>query len=458
MANNPSLNKFHWQSYTKGENAEVLIAGAQAYTAQTTYPNFQANAADGEVGVFDATTLAVLAANGKLANPANLAVATSATGGSITANTYFYVVTAVNSAGQTLASNEVSITTTGATSSNTLTWSPVAGATSYNVWRGTATGAEGNFQTTSATNFVDTSAGGGTAGTLPTTNTATSATAPALVAGQKFFVAQRRDNYCKTTTAIQYDANRTRRIPYLAPVLQQSTIVIDTSLYTFASGDDIEIALIETTTGNEPWPTWAYDVVLGTVVGGVAQSSLDIGLQTIVNRINNVNDLVHRDDVLLGQTPFNASISNSGTVYTITITAGFFGENFRIATRGPILGLAVTTTTVPFVLGSGFYAHVLQLEKEGWVFEGVTTNYPGEGVTPADFGYPSSYVVNGLTYNIYALDPVRRVMEPNAINERVHYPHLYIICPVPVGANAAARAASSPDYTIGTILGFTLAA
>lgn len=455
---NPSLSKYRWQSYTKGENAEVLIAGAQAYTAQASYPLFQANAADGEVGIFDANTMAALAANGVLGNPTGLVGSTATTGGSIPANTYFYTIVGINANGHTLPGNEISITTTGATSTNTLSWNPLPGAVSYQIWRGTAAGAEANFQTSVTNSFTDTSAGGGTSGTLPTTNTATTGVGQALVAGQKYFIAQRRDNYCKTTTAILYDSTRTRRIPYAAPVKQVTTIAIDTSLYTYAAGDDIEVALIETTPGNEPWPTWAYDCVTGTVVGGTAISTLALALQAIVNRINNVADLVHRDDVLLGQTPFTASLSNSGSVYTITVTAGFFGEHFKVATRGPISGLAVVTTTTPFVLGSGFYDHVLALEKEGWIFEGVTTNYPGEGVTPADFGYPTSYVVNGLTYNIYAIDPRRVSAEPNAVNERVHYPHLYIITPVPVGANAAARAASSPDYTIGTILGFTLTA
>src|SRR5256885_1533081 len=127
---NASLSKYRWQSYTKGENAEVLIAGVQAYTAQPDYKGFQATAADVEVGIFE----------------------------------------------------------------------------------------------TSVTNsFTDTSAAGGTSGTLPTTNTATIGVAQALIAGQKYFVAQRRDSRCKTTTAIIYDSSRTRRVPYAAPVKQITT-------------------------------------------------------------------------------------------------------------------------------------------------------------------------------------------------------------------------------------------
>src|SRR5215469_362250 len=45
---------------------------------------------------------------------------TSATGGTLAAGTYHYVVTALNASGETTVSNEVAVTTTGTTSSNTV--------------------------------------------------------------------------------------------------------------------------------------------------------------------------------------------------------------------------------------------------------------------------------------------------------------------------------------------------
>src|SRR5262249_57764285 len=68
--------------------------------------------------------------------------------------TYYYQVSAVNGSGQSAKSAEVSATPqappaapTGLTASPgdakvTLTWNTVTGATSYNVYRGTATGSE----------------------------------------------------------------------------------------------------------------------------------------------------------------------------------------------------------------------------------------------------------------------------------------------------------------------------
>lgn len=91
------------------------------------------------------------------------ALATSTTGGTLAAATYFYKVTAILPGGETLASNERSIVTTGTTSSNTVSWVAMPGALGYNVYRGTSTGGENLYYGVSGgstTSFLDT----GTAG------------------------------------------------------------------------------------------------------------------------------------------------------------------------------------------------------------------------------------------------------------------------------------------------------
>lgn len=76
------------------------------------------------------------------AAPTISSITTSTTGGSISAGTYYYVVTAVGTDGESLSSNEVSITTTGSTSTVTLSWSAPSGAISYNLYRSTTSGGE----------------------------------------------------------------------------------------------------------------------------------------------------------------------------------------------------------------------------------------------------------------------------------------------------------------------------
>lgn len=96
---------------------------------------------------------------------------TSTTGGTFAAGTYYWKVTAKNSAGETLASNEVTATTTGSTSSQPLSWTAPAGATSYNVYRGTAAGAENTLvANVITTSYTDTGTAGTTA-VVPTAST-----------------------------------------------------------------------------------------------------------------------------------------------------------------------------------------------------------------------------------------------------------------------------------------------
>lgn len=129
----------------------------------------------------DATVTNFIAYNPTVPNITLLSVpslnnaTTVTTGGTLAAGTYYYVITATNAAGETTKSNEVSIVTTGTTSTNTVTWTAVTGATGYKIYRGTASGQEGVFYSVGAvTTFSDTGAAN-TAGTPPTTNTTGSA-------------------------------------------------------------------------------------------------------------------------------------------------------------------------------------------------------------------------------------------------------------------------------------------
>src|SRR3546814_12339739 len=76
------------------------------------------------------------------AMPVNAGFATATTRGTIAAGTHFYRVSGLDGAGgETLASAETSQVTTGATSTVTVNWTKVTGATGYKVY-GRATGAE----------------------------------------------------------------------------------------------------------------------------------------------------------------------------------------------------------------------------------------------------------------------------------------------------------------------------
>ncbi len=84
---------------------------------------------------------AIAVAQSKVAPPVLSPVTTSPDGGNIPAGTYYYAVTAVLPTGETIASNvQATPALMGATNSVTLTWSAVAGATAYKVYRSTTAG------------------------------------------------------------------------------------------------------------------------------------------------------------------------------------------------------------------------------------------------------------------------------------------------------------------------------
>lgn len=81
-------------------------------------------------------------------------------GGSFAAGTYFWVLTAVSSAGETIASNEVT-SAVGLNGSAVFTWTTVPAAVSYKLYRGTATGAENALIATLGSGVTTTSDTGG---------------------------------------------------------------------------------------------------------------------------------------------------------------------------------------------------------------------------------------------------------------------------------------------------------
>lgn len=119
-----------------------------------------------------------------LAVPSGASATGSGSGGTLAANTWYYVVTAFNHAGETTKSAEVSATTTGSTSSVAISWSHISGVynlptlaqyfAGYKIYRGTVSGSENVLVGTvaaSATTWTDTGVVG-TSATPPVSNTA----------------------------------------------------------------------------------------------------------------------------------------------------------------------------------------------------------------------------------------------------------------------------------------------
>lgn len=101
---------------------------------------------------------------------------TAAAGGTLTASTtYLYVVTAIDEYGETVASNEVTGTTTATDLTLMLDWADITGATGYRVYRTAAAGASGSetlLATTTTSTYTDDGSVAPGAGVPPTENTA----------------------------------------------------------------------------------------------------------------------------------------------------------------------------------------------------------------------------------------------------------------------------------------------
>ena len=117
--------------------------GSDGTWAHTTDAHGGANAELATINTYrDGDLKLVSQQDSVVANPSGLSATASATGGDLAGGTYYYVVTATNSRGETLPSNEVQATTSGGTGSVGLAWTAVSGATGYKIYRGSAAGAE----------------------------------------------------------------------------------------------------------------------------------------------------------------------------------------------------------------------------------------------------------------------------------------------------------------------------
>lgn len=109
-----------------------------------------------------------------LAVPVQTTATVATSTGTLADDDYFYVVTAVDAFGETTASNEIKATVTGASGAGkvTVNWGAVAGASSYNIYRGTVTGTWGLLTTgATGTSYADTGANTPSATTPPSSNT-----------------------------------------------------------------------------------------------------------------------------------------------------------------------------------------------------------------------------------------------------------------------------------------------
>lgn len=156
--------------------AALATPANAAFSTETTGGTLAAGTYFYRVSAIDSTGGETLAsaetslATALLETPVNAAFSTATTGGTLAEGTYSYRVAAKNSFGRTLASTATTQATTGATSTVTVNWGAVTGATGYDVF-GRVGGSELLIASVGAVTTYTDDGSVTPAGALPASNT-----------------------------------------------------------------------------------------------------------------------------------------------------------------------------------------------------------------------------------------------------------------------------------------------
>src|SRR6185312_10779403 len=282
--------------------------------------------------------------------PQNVAAA-AGTGGSLSAGDRFYVITALIGGHETTGSSEVS-TTVADSGKVSLTWTPVSGAASYNVYAGTTSGGEDTYFNTASASFTDDGTGSGTAGTPPAEATAANQTTGAI-------------NWTTDSTALAADIQAKLE-----------------ALGNIGSGN--------VTVGSSS----------GTVTAGSPQT-FTITFQSALGDLD-VADLVVDDGDLTGQRAFFIKTGHDGTGLHFDASASASNLNFE-ARIGPF-GLFIKNGSA--AIGGSLDLNLLDPHSNGRL---VIVGFGGDGVT-SDLGS----ILDFVGTNSIALTGTNTAIAPHA--------------------------------------------
>lgn len=416
-------NRFH--STTLGVDAQILVAKAVAYTSQADFKSFQANAVEGEIGVFKESDYTVVSGGAAVAQGTEVFIALKRDGASERTVSFVYStgIGAKVSTAPTVK-HVITVTSTGIAASKAIqdiTYNAAQAGTAGNsitityVVAGANTPLTVTVAGTAITVNLSTTAGSASNATATQVAAAilASAAASALVVA----------TITGTAATVQVAAGAT-------------ALAGGTAEYTpsVAGGDYMELTLVETSPLAMPLPTYQYGISLKK---GETYSS---AIQRLVALINNATSIENSSRTQL----VSAAVVNANG---IVLTALRNYEHFTVALRGILYDNATAAVTTQFQIGSGVYDQVLIAEKAGDIRKGVTTNYPGDtNALPSEFGAPTSFVdLTGATvYRTYKFKFVKTDRARTLGQEtRVSYAFIY----VPQGA------AATPDAQLATIFG-----
>lgn len=163
------------------------------------------------------------------------------------------------------------------------------------------------------------------AGTIGIYDDSNNVISGAITSGQTFSVVLKMsDGSIRKTTPLKWSNVTASKKLYTAPVKAQSYLGWNKTtgamnlLAVPAAGKFYEIAVIETTEGNQPFPTWNYEYV---ALPGDAE--IDV-IEGLVALINNTSNLIYKQNapIVTAKVKAVATYSNYTTTGTYTVTNG----------------------------------------------------------------------------------------------------------------------------------------
>lgn len=205
----------------------------------------------------------------------------------------------------------------------------------------------------------------------------------AIVAGESFYIVQKNsDGSVKTTTLVAWNDVTVRRKAYVAPVkavgsigwtgtvgnLYLAAAVATTKMY--------ELAVLETTEGNQPFPTWNYEY---RAIPGDTEYSV---MSALAKQINDTANLIYKTNspLVTAKVKADATYGNYalGAGGTLTVTNGSTLITTAVGTADFTVGdnISFDAAAAPTDAIGDVYKIVANVDANNW-----TLDRPYQGAT-----------------------------------------------------------------------------
>lgn len=338
-----------------------------------------------------------------LATPVISSATPSATGGSLSATTYYIKVVAVDGlGGTTLPSAEQTVTTTSATSKIDLVWAAVAGAVSYQIWYATATNSQANYLTSTTNSYSFTTTSGNISGTISSLDTTGSlkignSTVNTVITSNSFIAANQGYVALGSIGAASGLTANT-----IAIKIGNSTVnaTITANSFTSANLGSLSFGGINSTSNGVILNTTTVQLGNSLTNASLTASSLNFGNAT-VNTVFTSNSLIVAN---LGYIQLGTINSTSNGVVANTTTISFGNATVSATINSTsYTGTAANATNLNGVAGGSYVQNTESRTLSGnLVFTGANTTFSGANVlvTGSYMNVSSNVTITGaLTTN-----------------------------------------------------------